>query len=61
MSRIERSNEKYSRAEAKRQTHKPACDFCDGSGIAYTMMDETEIGQAPGSSAIPCPECSKDR
>lgn len=35
------------------------CESCDGSGIAYTMNDETEIGCAPGSSAIPCPDCGQ--
>ncbi len=33
------------------------CGECGGTGIAYTMEDETQIGQAPGSSAIDCPEC----
>lgn len=37
------------------------CGCCDGSGITYTCLDETEIGQAPGSSGIPCPECSESR
>lgn len=33
------------------------CVSCGGSGIAYTMNDETEIGQPPGSSGIDCPKC----
>ncbi len=39
---------------------KEACSRCGcgGTGIDYTMEDETEIGQAPGSSAIDCPECA---
>ncbi len=35
------------------------CDACDGSGTIYTHPDETEVGQAPGSSAQPCPVCNK--
>jgi len=34
------------------------CPGCDGSGNAYLMEDETEIGQAPGSSRIDCPYCT---
>lgn len=34
------------------------CTDCNGTGIVYTM-DETDIGQTPGSSGIPCPSCSK--
>lgn len=34
------------------------CGSCGGSGTAYTMEDETEIGQTPGASGIDCPECS---
>lgn len=37
------------------------CGSCDGSGVAYSMIDETEIGQAPGSSGFPCPECTDRR
>lgn len=37
------------------------CRDCGGSGTAYTMEDETEIGCAPGSSAIECPGCSEWR
>ena len=33
------------------------CGSCGGTGTAYTMEDETDIGQPPGSSAIDCPEC----
>ena len=33
------------------------CGSCGGSGIAYTMNNETEIGQPLGSSGIDCPEC----
>ena len=32
------------------------CDNCE-NGVAHTMLDETEIGQPPGSSGIPCPDC----
>lgn len=37
-----------------------ACDNCGGTGTAY-VGDETEYGQAPGSSAHPCVLCSKAR
>ena len=34
------------------------CLCCDGTGEARTLGDETEVGQSPGSSAIPCPNCT---
>ncbi len=37
------------------------CLRCDGKGNAYTMPDETEIGQPPGSSRIDCPNCASWR
>lgn len=37
------------------------CPDCGGKGTAYTMEDETQIGQAPGSSGIDCPGCTKQR
>ena len=37
------------------------CDFCGGGGLAYSMEDETQIGQAPGSSGFECPVCSMQR
>ncbi len=37
------------------------CCECSGTGNAYTMEDETKIGQPPGSSRIDCPLCSKQR
>jgi len=37
------------------------CDACDGKGNAYTMEDETQIGQVPGSSRIDCPICTSWR
>ncbi len=37
------------------------CHGCGGSGFAYTMEDETEIGQSPGSSRIDCPDCRDSR
>ena len=45
------------RGRAELAMNKERCRTCDGTGIVYTMMDETEIGQAPGSSARPCPDC----
>ena len=38
-----------------------SCCECGGTGSVYTMEDETQIGQAPGSSQIDCPCCSKMR
>ena len=35
-----------------------SCCCCDATGTAHTMADETEVGCAPGSSAIPCPVCT---
>ncbi len=37
------------------------CLCCDGTGEARTLGDETEVGQASGSSAIPCPNCTEWR
>jgi len=37
---------------------KPACSLCHGWGFVH-RMDETEIGQPPGSSAVTCPECKR--
>lgn len=37
-----------------------ACDNCGGTGIAY-VGDETEYGQAPGSSAHACVLCTEAR
>ncbi len=37
------------------------CQTCGGEGIAYTMIDETEIGQPPGSSGRSCPSCQRAR
>ena len=34
------------------------CLCCDGSGTAHTHPDETEVGCSPGSSAVPCPNCT---
>jgi hypothetical protein len=34
-----------------------SCPLCAGSGFIYTMADETEIGQTPGRSTQPCPDC----
>ena len=34
------------------------CGDCDGTGSDYTMMDETDIGQPPGSSRIDCRKCN---
>ena len=45
------------RAEKAAHPSSPNCQTCGGTGTAHTMGDETEIGQAPGSSAIVCPEC----
>lgn len=37
------------------------CPTCGGIGVVHTMEDETQIGEAPGSSKIPCPSCSRIR
>ena len=37
------------------------CGSCGGKGICYTMGDETEIGQPPGSSGRDCEECAQTR
>lgn len=37
------------------------CGSCSGTGTAYTHSDETEVGQAPGSSGVDCPECRQTR
>jgi hypothetical protein len=34
------------------------CSCCGGTGRAHTHSDETEVGCSPGSSAIPCPNCT---
>lgn len=37
------------------------CSACGGKGTYYTMSDETEIGQAPGSSGTDCHYCADAR
>ena len=34
------------------------CAWCDGTSKDYTHEDETEVGCSPGSSEIPCPNCT---
>lgn len=38
-----------------------SCPDCGGTGIAYLMADETEVGQPPGSSAVDCGGCAMSR
>ena len=47
--------ERWQLLEALKARH---CGCCDGSGIAFTHPDETEVGCAPGSSGVRCPECA---
>lgn len=49
------------RLRAALQDAVDSCCECGGTGNAFTMEDETQIGQAPGSSRIDCPCCSKQR
>lgn len=37
------------------------CPDCGGIGTVYMLMDETEIGQPPGSSGRICRRCLKAR
>lgn len=37
------------------------CPDCGGEGTVYLLMDETEIGQAPGSSGRDCNRCAEAR
>lgn len=34
------------------------CPDCGDTGTVYTLEDETEIGQPPGSSSRACPRCA---
>ena len=34
------------------------CSCCGGTGKVRTHPDETEVGCSPGSSAMPCPNCT---
>lgn len=37
------------------------CPDCYGSGVVYTVEDETDIGVSRGASAVDCPMCTKAR